>query len=619
MKSLIKNENIKLAVVIAIGLILYWTVLSAGLPPELTGFFQGYSFVLFAFILAGYYFAYRLSGYTSILVGLGFTLLLFALTLEHRWVSGYSDNFLIGGLLPYKDAKNYYVGANFILRGIPLVNAGQATERPLFPGFFSTILLFTGQNLKVSIAILANLAGLVLYYSSRRVFHSLGSMPASLYSTLLFFYIQPWVGYLMSETFGFTMGCIAFSILWYASRNLNWSDFVIGSLALLIAVSARAGAFLILPMLMLWRGWVSRDKKRFSFHASAYTAFVIVAGYLVVNVLYSRMIGIPGGSAFGNFSYALYGQVRGGTGWHSAIEDLGTRNPDIVYKAALQFFLEHPFSLLIAIAKSYRDFFLPGFPNIFPFDGYGQPTWLIYTIWFVTMGLLFLGLIRLMKDIRENTASLLLAGFVGMILSIPFLPPIDGGSRFYASTVPFFFVIPAIGLSKSRNWEQEFSKKEQSSRLLLNFSLGLIFFVLVMPVMIYSSSRKSIPIAERCPSTQDAFVIQVKPDSFIDLVQDEKTICGFKSHVCLTDFVENNPEFKIDDFYQELYSMMKEAGSNVRLIPTLNLLDNKFHYFYVDSAFSVDESSMNTMTGCAKEVKTENQSIFIVESISTTR
>lgn len=618
MKFAFKNDKINLATAISISLVLYWTVLSLHLPPELTRFFQGYSFLLFAFVLTGYYFAYRLPGYSSILVGLGFTLLLFALTLEHKWVSGYSDNFLIGGLLPYKDAKNYYVGANFILRGIPLANAGQATERPLFPGFFSTLLLFTGQNLKVSIAILVNLAGLALYYSSRRVFHSFGAMSASLYSTLLLFYIQPWVGYLMSEIFGFTMGCIAFSILWYASQNFNWSDFVIGSLALLIAISARAGAFLILPMLMLWMGWILRDKKRFSFQASIYTALLVVVGYLVVNVLYSRMIGIPGGSSFGNFSYALYGQVRGGTGWHSAIEELGTRNPDIVYRAALQFFLEHPFSLLIAIVKSYRDFFLPGYPNIFPFDGYGQPAWLIYTIWFVMMGLLFLGLFRLIKDIRENTASLLLAGFVGMILSIPFLPPIDGGSRFYASTVPFFFVIPVIALSKSRNWGQESSNKERSSRLLRYFSLAMIFFVLVMPIMIYSLSNKSVPTAGRCPSPQDAFVIQVNSDSLINFIQDEKTSCGIAPHVCLSDFVENNSEYKIDDFYQELYSMMKATGSNVRLIPTINLLDNKFHYFYVDSSMA-NESSMNTITGCAIEVKTENQSIFVVESTSPTK
>jgi len=70
--------------------------------------------------------------------------------------SGFSDNFVIGGLLPYKDAKNYYLGANLLLNGLPIRIAGQALGRPLFPGFLSSLLLLTGQNLKVALAVLTN-------------------------------------------------------------------------------------------------------------------------------------------------------------------------------------------------------------------------------------------------------------------------------------------------------------------------------------------------------------------------------------------------------------------------------------------------------------------------------
>jgi hypothetical protein len=346
---------------------------------------------------------------------------------------------------------------------------------------------------------------------------------------------------------------------------------------------------------------------------------MIIVGYFVVNSIYAKLIGVPGGSAFSNFAYALYGQVRGGTGWHSAIEELGTRDPVIVYRAALQFFLEHPLSLSLAFVKSYRDFFFPGYPDIFPFDVYGQSMWLTYTIWSVIMVLLALGLFRLIKNIRMNTASFLLAGFIGMILSIPFLPPIDGGARFHASTVPFFFVIPAIGLSRSTKWEQALSIDRISS-LPFRYSSGvLLFLTLLMPVLTYSISQKAPSDSYSCPANQHAYEIQVNPGSYIDLIQDGKTYCGLAPEICLTDFLENNSEFSVDDFYQEIYSMMTATGTNVRLIPALNLVDGTFRYFYVDAIKIPKDTSISMLSGCALEVQTKNQSIYIPESISKKR
>ena len=66
-------------------------------------------------------------------------MLLLALTLSFLWTSGFSDNFVIGGLLPYKDAKNYFLGANLLLNGCLIRNAGQALGRPLFSGFLSSV------------------------------------------------------------------------------------------------------------------------------------------------------------------------------------------------------------------------------------------------------------------------------------------------------------------------------------------------------------------------------------------------------------------------------------------------------------------------------------------------
>jgi hypothetical protein len=124
------------------------------------------------------------------LTGFGLTMLLFALSLSYLWTSGFSDNFLIGGLLPYKDAKNYYLGANLLLHGLPIRVAGQALGRPLFPGFLSSLLLLTGQNLKVTLAVLVQLAGIGLYLSARQIRQFMGVLAGALYITFMYFYFQ---------------------------------------------------------------------------------------------------------------------------------------------------------------------------------------------------------------------------------------------------------------------------------------------------------------------------------------------------------------------------------------------------------------------------------------------
>ncbi len=594
----------------------YWFILLVFHPYQLVQFFETYSLGLFLAVFLMFFLTFKLPRHASILLGLGFTLAILALTLDFKWETGYSDNFLIGGILPYKDAKNYFLGTNLIFNGLPLEKAGQATERPLFPGFLSSIFLFTGANLKLSLAILAQFAGVGLYYSSRRVFHSFGALSASLYSSLLFLYIQPWIGYTMSEIFGFTMGCVAFSLLWFVAEKNNWRNLVVGLVVLLIAVSARAGAFFIFPLLVVWVGWIYRGGNRFSVKASIYTFILIIAVYLSINTLFPRLVGVPKDSSFGNFAYAIYGQVRGGTGWHSAIEDLGTRDPNIVYQAAFDFFREHPLSLLIGFVKSYRDFFLPGHSTIFPFAISGHPTWEAYVIWFGTMGILLLGLYRLIKRIRMNLSSFILVGFVGMFLSIPFLPPVDGGGRFYASTVPFFFVVPAIGLSYTTQGKHSFNQ-HMPSRLFRSGAVVLILLTVISPLLIYFSAEppKSSGISS-CALHQEEYRIQIYPDSYLNFIQNESKDCGISPNICINDFRENNAEFKIDDFYQEVYAMAKTGEENFRLIPTINMLDRKFHYFFVEESAINEIAYHETISGCAVEVRTKNQSIYVIKSVS---
>jgi len=184
-------KSIKFSTLISllIPLLLFWVVLSFRIPYSITFHFTTYSFGLFVIILLSYYLILRLRDDVGVLVSFGLIMLLFALALSYKWTSGFSDNFMIGGLLPYKDAKNYYLGADLILHGLPMEKAGQATERPLFSGFMSSLLLVTSQNLKIALAVIVQLAGIGLYLSARPIRQSMGALSASFYLTFMYFYI----------------------------------------------------------------------------------------------------------------------------------------------------------------------------------------------------------------------------------------------------------------------------------------------------------------------------------------------------------------------------------------------------------------------------------------------
>ena len=605
---------------ILLSLALFWVVLFFRFPVSFIQNFHSYSLSLFLVVLVLYYLFFRLPDWFHTPAVLGLTMLLFALPLSYLWTSGFSDNFVIGGLIPYKDARYYYEGANLILNGFPVIDANQATERPMFPGFLASVLFLTGQNLKISIAVIVQLMGMGLYLAARQIKNLFGILAASLFATLLYFYIKPWIGYTMSETLGFAVGCLGFTLLCLASYKLKWYDLLLGLIVLLLAVSARAGAFFIFPLLALWIGWVMRGEKRFSLKSAGFALIFILVGYFLVNSVYARLLGIPPGSSFGNFSYALYGQVHGGTGWHSAVEELGTRNPAVVYRASWEFFLKHPMSLFIGFFKAYRDFFLIGEQGIFPFMATGPFNWLNFIPWLGTMILLVLGLIWLGKNMHSHLSSLFLTGFIGVFISIPFLPPVDGGTRFYASTVPFFFALPSLGIG----W----ALKDVRQKLVANgesqaepaiprlVSLVIISLILFMPFVILTLSNKPTDAVPVCTPEQEPYIIELRPGSFIDLVKTGSSQCGPLPEVCLNDLMTNNTEKTTDDFYQEIFSLMESSGVNARIVLATELITQRFHYFYIPYDKLSKDILPGLMSGCALELSTKNQTIFQVESIS---
>ena len=596
----------------------YWILLSLSLPYSVSRPLSTYSSLLFLLVLGGYYLAFRPRPAIGILAGLTLTMLLVGLSVSYLWTSAYTDNGIVGGLLPYKDAKNYYFGALQLLEGLPIRSGINAVRRPLFPGLLASLLLLTGGNLKIAAAAVAQLAAFGLFASARSLRDSFGPAAAALYASLMFFYIQSKLGYIVSELPGFTLGCLAFSILWVAASRRSHILVGLGLATLLGAISTRAGAYLVLPAIAVWCGWIFRGADRYSARAAVISAASIALLYLLMNPVFSRLLNVDLSDQWGNFAYAIYGQVHGGSGWHSGIDDLQTTDGAVIAAAAWQYFLTNPRSLLIGVAKSYRDFFLPGDLMIFPFGSVHEPPWPSYLLWAGCMLLLLRGLIGSVRAYRLARASLLLVCFAGIMLSIPFLPPVDGGPRFHASTVAFLFALTAAGLARAGARLESSLEATPLTRSGPAPAAGIAVILLLLagvaPVAIYRFAAVQTAAPPVCSAGQESFVLRTQPESYVDILPGATNGCGLVPRICLADFDKNATDKANDDVVQAMLAAAKASPGGVRIIPAMNLLDHRFSYFISPIRGIPPAPTGQPVSGCAALIETKNSRLYQIES-----
>ena len=182
-------------------LLLFSGLILVRIPDPVSRALSAYSLPLFVIVLVLYFAGFRLPAKYHWLAVAGLTMLLLGLTLSFLWHSGYSDDKIIAGLLPFRDAFDYFNGADWILSGQPirLINEG-AAWRPLYPGFLAALLWITGRNLQFALAIQVGLAGICLSLAALHVGRRWGAAAGALFATLLYFYIQPLIGTAYTET-----------------------------------------------------------------------------------------------------------------------------------------------------------------------------------------------------------------------------------------------------------------------------------------------------------------------------------------------------------------------------------------------------------------------------------
>ena len=477
------------------------------------------------------YLAFRIPGRVGDFVSMAVTLSLFAMPLAGLWASGQTQSVAINGLIPVADASGYYIDSLRIISGGDISHF--SAMRPFFPGFLSFLMKVTDQNFMTSLAVVTLTAAIAIYFGVREIQRTHGAETAVFLLIVAFVYFRHHSGTSMSETLGVPFGVIGMGLLWRGLEKQSQSLAVFGMFVTTMALNIRPGAMFTIPLMLIWVGWILRkDRERISIRFLVLGTAVILLGF-GLNSLFIRLLAGPSGTAFSNFSWALYGLASGGHSFNYVFQ----QHPELVliqdpeqsrtiYRLALELMIQSPGLLFQGITQRYSMFFSNSWYSAFSFleseNGvvYVITRWTIYT-------LCVLGFVNWLRKPGNPHSGLVALAAVGVLLSVPFVPPTDAYRvRLYAASIVIFGLLPAMGVSLITDRFKFFSQPNsriQDSNVTAVFGALLVILVLGGTLLAkFSSQPPLLPIAN-CPSSEDTIVIRFNAGTTIN-IHGEKTV-----------------------------------------------------------------------------------------------
>jgi hypothetical protein len=394
---------------------------------------------------------------------------LFLLPLIYAWMiypfgieSPYTSYSAIGGLLPYSDASSYYSGAQNLLENGKLDTWN--SRRPLNAILFAIRLWFTNNNFQTALILQALLCGVSCLLVATCVTKIFGKISGVITFLILFFFATNFIPTTLSETLGLTLGALGFVFLWHGLYHKQYINLGFGALLLTIGLNTRAGAFLILPSLILWMGMAEilsnqskflKNKNSIPLFSLSHPAFVVTvgifAGFIFNNSLLLLYNANNDAALHSNFALTLFGLAAGGKGWSYAYaiypeltNQTEAATAKFLYNKSLELFLTNPFSLL----KGYFKGVFGLLKGLISFFQYKLPASLLLKAVIRLCGVLivFFGVYRLKRlyPLYQKEIGLIAVGLLSMLLSAGILWT-DGGFRVFAATIPFFAA--AVGVA----------------------------------------------------------------------------------------------------------------------------------------------------------------------------
>jgi len=516
------------------GVLITWLFLVIPTPRQFGLAFR-YDFLpVIAPLVLLVFLVFQLSARVSRLLLFGVISAILVLPISGLWFSGQSEQYLLGGIIPFSDARSYFTDSRRLAEGSPFYTG--ASRRPLFTAMLTGIQWITGQNLYVSVAVLTVFLGLALYFAVEEFKGYEGPIAATALLIFLFCYSRLLLGKTLSEFAGLPLGCLALMLFLRGIKQKELKYFLAGLLMLSLGLNARAGAFIILPFIAIWVGWFFRKSKLLHWRSLILAFLAVIVGFAINTAafrLYSSAESVP----FGNFSNTIYGLARGGLGWTQIFTDYpeswympAEEQANFTYTKTFELIKRKPQNLFKGIVSSYQTFFSLD-------DYYGSIGWfggqgLVGNIARVAFYLLLIaGLFICIKNFKKPERSFHLFAFLGILLSIPFAPPIDSNRmRVYAATIPFFAVLPALGLASLCQfipWKIFKNKTVELQPLTPVKGLAIVILLLmtVIPLIPFKLTTHEAAPVVNCSTGLKAVSFRVLPGNHLRIIdQDSASI-----------------------------------------------------------------------------------------------
>lgn len=459
----------------------------------------------------------------------------------------------VGGLVPWSDALNWYCGAERVL------SSGHmdvwCSRRPLNPVLLAVRLTLAGYDLRLAILMQAILLGLVCYWAAKAVSSDYGAFAGLGCFSLLLLFGRLHAASLASEGLGLTLSALSMCCLWESLRRRSDWLFCSGLFFLTAALNARAGAFLVLPALVLWSALAFHKARSRRLRLVILAVCSITASFLV-NWAVFQFYG-QGSHLNGNFSSVLYGLATGGRTWAAVQQDFpsitGSDAPgetEFIYHKAVEKIASEPSLLLVGILKGTLNSvpqlgwdlsnLIRGAPQSPVLGALSFPLgWMMLFFAILLYGLLAVGWVRYQKSAEFSAhGGFLVFGLAGVLLSLPVIY-LDGGMRMLASVFPILAVAIAAAL---RGWSKGPERQNPSEirgpglwSVLTGASL--LFLALAGPLVIRELGLARSHSAHLESKDPGALLTRIGPDTPLLNI---RTPASLKSSFA--------PEWRLDDF-----------------------------------------------------------------------
>ena len=609
---------------LAVGVLAFLWLLIFPPPPWLNGIVVDQrSWIRLLVLLVFFIFLLNKNGNGWETVQIGFIFALFAIPLIYKWQFAQHDGNLIGGLIPWSDAAQYTWEAHRLANGSLL--SAWAARRPLFSGLLAVLLGSTGGDFMAALIVLALINIMAAYFVVRLIKGLYGAPAAAFFLIISFeFYIR-FSGVTTSEHLGFAAGNFALFFLLVGAHTRSLWKALFGLGLLTLALNARAGAFFILPALILWLGLFFRQQA--GLWRSTGSAILVVVTVFLLNLSLVSVLAEPQSVPFSNYSYTLYGLASGNKGWDQVIKDYPNASEQDIMPLAIQKIRSEPTLFLQGMIDSFTDYFKPH-RGAFTF-GFPRSPQLNLILW----GIIVSGLVYSISKWREGLQSLTLASFLGVLASIPLLPPIDAdGMRVYAATIPFSALWVVTGVSALSTWGRKFLfQKEGDDRAnaagsyfqkpALFSSILLVFLAIPAPLLLKefapAPNFSDLFSQSACEPGEQALKVIKSRNIDIIIIQNE---AAEESYM---------PFIRIDDFQRairragasSIYPFLDEELLNLRAGDHISFglkLDNfaRAKHVWMVSDFSVRNGEFNLCGRATENQQLQLYNFYYVEGAS---